>query len=206
MIAINLVDGDELRWVKQTTGEQDILISTANGQAIRFTEEDVRPMGRTARGVRGIRLRPNDHVIAMDAVSQGANIIVISENGYGKRTKVEQFSRHRRGGVGTRVAVVNKKTGELVAMRTLYTREKGESDELLLLSAQGQAIRLGINDIPSLSRATQGVRIMRLNSGDIVASVALMKEKELDEVEGAEGADEATKDSDKARQTLTEDK
>ena len=163
-------------------------------------------MGRTARGVRGIRLRPNDHVIAMDAVSQGANIIVISENGYGKRTKVEQFSRHRRGGVGTRVAVVNKKTGELVAMRTLYTREKGESDELLLLSAQGQAIRLGINDIPSLSRATQGVRIMRLNSGDIVASVALMKEKELDEVEGAEGADEATKDSDKAQQTLTEDK
>ena len=206
LIAINLVDGDELRWVKQTTGEQDILISTANGQAIRFTEEDVRPMGRTARGVRGIRLRPNDHVIAMDAVSQGANIIVISENGYGKRTKVEQFSRHRRGGVGTRVAVVNKKTGELVAMRTLYTREKGESDELLLLSAQGQAIRLGINDIPSLSRATQGVRIMRLNSGDIVASVALMKEKELDEVEGAEGADEATKDSDKAQQTLTEDK
>ena len=100
LIAINLDDGDELKWVKMTNGSNEVLISTSKGQAIRFDEKDVRPMGRTARGVRGIRLRTNDQVIGMDIVEEGSSIFVISEQGYGKRTKVDQFTAHARGGVG----------------------------------------------------------------------------------------------------------
>jgi DNA gyrase subunit A len=132
-------------------------------------------MGRVARGVRGIRLRPGDQVIGMDIVEEGSSIFVISQYGYGKRTKVSQFTAHARGGVGIRSAVVNKKTGKLIGVRTLSK----ESQELILISAAGQTIRLGLKDIPGLGRATQGVRIMRLNDKDHVVSLALLdKEKE----------------------------
>jgi len=96
LIAINLDQGDELKWIKQTNADNEILISTSRGQAIRFHERDVRPMGRVSRGVRGIRLRPNDYVIGMDIVETGSNIFVISKYGYGKRTKVSQFTPHAR--------------------------------------------------------------------------------------------------------------
>lgn len=170
LIAINLDNGDELKWVKMTTGENEVLISTAQGQAIRFHEKDVRPMGRAARGVRGIRLRAGDQVIGMDIVEEGSFIFVISQLGYGKRTKVDQFTAHARGGVGIRSAVVNKKTGDLMGVKAL---RNGEA-EVIIISTQGQTIRLGLKDIPQLSRATQGVRIMRLNDGDTVASLALV--------------------------------
>lgn len=128
-------------------------------------------MGRVSRGVRGIRLRPDDHVIGMDVVEEGSSIFVISKYGYGKKTKVAQFTPHARGGVGIRSAVVNAKTGMLVGVKTL-----GDNDdqEVILISKNGQAIRLGIKNIPSLGRATQGVRIMRLNDGDEVVSLALV--------------------------------
>jgi DNA gyrase subunit A len=175
LIAINLDDGDELKWIRTTTGDNEVLISTADGQAIRFHEKGARPMGRVARGVRGIRLRAGDQVIGMDIVEEGSSIFVISEFGYGKRTKVSQFTAHARGGVGIRSAVVNKKTGKLIGVRTLSK----ESQELILISAAGQTIRLGLKDIPGLGRATQGVRIMRLNDNDRVVSLALLdKEKE----------------------------
>ena len=170
LIAINLDDGDELKWVKMTSGENEVLISTAQGQAIRFHEKDVRPMGRAARGVRGIRLRAGDQVIGMDIVEEGSHIFVISKLGYGKRTKVSQFTAHARGGVGIRSAVVNTKTGELMGVKTLT---EGEA-EVIIISTQGQTIRLGLKDIPQLGRATQGVRIMRLNDKDTVASLALV--------------------------------
>lgn len=170
LIAINLDDGDELKWVKMTTGENEVVISTAQGQAIRFQEKDVRPMGRTARGVRGIRLRAGDQVIGMDIVEEGSHIFVISKLGYGKRTKVSQFTAHARGGVGIRSAVVNTKTGELVSVKALTNGE----NEVIIMSTQGQTIRLGLKDIPELGRATQGVRIMRLNDGDTVVSLALV--------------------------------
>jgi DNA gyrase subunit A len=186
LIAINLDDGDELRWVHMTTGDDEILISTSQGQAIRFHEKDVRPMGRVARGVRGIRLRPGDKVIGMDTVKKGSNIFVISELGYGKRTKVDQFTPHARGGVGIRSAVVNKKTGDLVGVKALVDDEV----EVLIISNQGQTIRLGLKDIPELGRATQGVRIMRMNEGDSVASLALV-EVGKDDDENEEPADEA---------------
>jgi DNA gyrase subunit A len=170
LIAINLDDGDELKWIRMTSGDDEVIISTSQGQAIRFHERDARPMGRVSRGVRGIRLRTGDKVIGMDIVQKDSFMFVISEFGYGKRTKVEQFTPHKRGGVGIRSAVVNKKTGPLIGVKAL----KGEEQEVIIISHQGQTIRLGLKDIPALGRATQGVRIMRLNDGDSVASLALV--------------------------------
>ena len=132
-------------------------------------------MGRTSRGVRGIRLRTGDQVIGMDIVEEDSYVFVISEFGYGKRTKVNQFTAHKRGGVGIRSAVVNKKTGPLVGVKTLA----GEEQEVIIISANGQTIRLGLQNIPQLGRATQGVRIMRLNDGDHVVSLALV-DKQID--------------------------
>jgi DNA gyrase subunit A len=179
LIAINLDDGDELKWIRMTTGDNEVVISTSQGQAIRFHEKDARPMGRVSRGVRGIRLRSDDRVIGMDIVEEGSSIFVISKFGYGKKTKVAQFTPHARGGVGIRSAVVNSKTGELMAVKTLA---EVDDQEVIIISKNGQTIRLGIKDIPALGRATQGVRIMRLNEGDEVVSLALVdKTDELDE-------------------------
>jgi DNA gyrase subunit A len=171
LISINLDEGDELKWIRMTNGDNEVVISTAQGQAIRFHEKDVRPMGRVSRGVRGIRLRAGDNVIGMDIVQEKSSIFVISQSGYGKRTKVAQFTAHARGGVGIRSAVVNTKTGKLIGVKTL---NDDESQEVIIVSSQGQTIRLGLKDIPSLGRATQGVRIMRLNNGDEVVSLALV--------------------------------
>jgi DNA gyrase subunit A len=180
LIAINLDDGDELKWIRLTNGENEVVISTAQGQAIRFHEKDVRPMGRVSRGVRGIRLRAGDNVIGMDIVQEKSSIFVISQYGYGKRTKVAQFTAHARGGVGIRSAIVNTKTGKLIGVKTL---SDDESQEVIIVSGQGQTIRLGLKDIPSLGRATQGVRIMRLNDGDEVVSLALVDAAEEDDEE-----------------------
>jgi len=171
LIAINLDQGDELKWIRMTTGDNEVVISTSQGQAIRFHESGARPMGRVSRGVRGIRLRPGDQVIGMDIVEEGSSIFVISKFGYGKRTKIAQFTPHARGGVGIRSAVVNPKTGDLVGVKTLG---EDDSQEVIIISRQGQTIRLGLKDIPALGRATQGVRIMRLNDGDEAVSLALV--------------------------------
>lgn len=174
LIAIKLDDGDELRWIKRTSGQNDVIISTSAGQAVRFTEEDARPMGRSARGVRGVRLRPNDCVVGMDIVENGGeNLLVISKNGYGKITKASNFPSHKRGGVGIKAAVVTAKTGPIISVRTLDE----DAGEVLLISNNGQAIRVGLKDIPTLGRTTQGVRIMRLADGDGVSSLGLMPEQ-----------------------------
>lgn len=182
LITINLDEGDELKWVRFSSGQDEVVISTSQGQAIRFTETDVRPMGRTARGVRGVRLRKDDYVIGMDIVHEDASMFVISEYGYGKRTKISQFAPHKRGGVGIRSAVVNKKTGDLVAVRSL----RPGASEVIAISKNGQTIRLGLDDISALGRATQGVRVMKLNSGDSVASVVMVMEPELNDDEETE--------------------
>lgn len=187
LIAINLDDGDELKWIRPTSGDNEVVISTSQGQAIRFHEKEARPMGRVSRGVRGIRLRAGDHVIGMDIVEANSSIFVISKYGYGKRTKVSQFTPHARGGVGIRSAIVNAKTGDLIGVKTL-----GDADnqEVIIISQQGQTIRLGIKDIPALGRSTQGVRIMRLNDGDEVVSLALVEKVEDIEEAGAGGEDD----------------
>jgi DNA gyrase subunit A len=175
LIAIKLDEGDDLRWIQKTTGDNDVIISTSAGQAIRFNEKDARPMGRTARGVRGVRLRPNDQVVGMDIVDDDSRkLLVISENGYGKATKVSNFPSHKRGGVGIKAAVVTAKTGPIIAVHTL----EPNATEVLLISNEGQAIRVGLRDIPTLGRTTQGVRIMRMREGDKVASLGLMPEQD----------------------------
>lgn len=174
LIAIKLDEGDELRWIQKTSGENDVIVSTSAGQAIRFSEKDARPMGRAARGVRGVRLRPNDNVVGMDIVSDNERtLLVISQNGYGKATKVANFPSHKRGGVGIKAAVVTAKTGPIVAVRTL----EENASEVLLISNKGQAIRVALKDIPTLGRTTQGVRIMKLGAGDAVSSLGLMPEQ-----------------------------
>ena len=183
LIAINLDDGDQLKWIRMTNGNNEVIISTSQGQAIRFHERDVRPMGRVSRGVRGIRLRTDDHVIGMDIVDERSSVFVISRYGYGKRTKVAQFTPHARGGVGIRSAVVNTKTGELIGVNTLSDNDE---QEVIIISQNGQTIRLGLKDIPALGRATQGVRIMRLNDGDEVVSLALVDKSDLPEDEADE--------------------
>jgi DNA gyrase subunit A len=179
LIAIKLDDGDELRWIKKTTGNNDVIVSTSAGQAVRFNESDARPMGRSARGVRGVRLRPNDCVVGMDIVDgDGAGmLLVISEKGYGKITKVANFPSHKRGGVGIKAAVVTAKTGPIISVQTIDP----EASEVLLISNNGQAIRVGLKDIPTLGRTTQGVRVMRLSEGDAVSSLGLMAEQKDDE-------------------------
>ncbi len=183
LIAIKLDDGDELRWIKKTTGENDVIISTSAGQAVRFNEKDARPIGRSARGVRGVRLRPNDWVVGMDIVtSDEQTLLVIGEKGFGKRTKVSQFPSHKRGGVGIKAAVVTAKTGPIISVQSLGD----DIAEALLISKNGQTIRLGLDDIKLLGRTTQGITIMRLSEGDTVSSIGLMEQavdKEGDEQE-----------------------
>ncbi len=174
LIAIKLDDGDELRWIKKTSGGDDVIVSTSAGQAVRFNESEARPMGRAARGVRGVRLRPNDTVVGMDIVcADDQNLLVISRNGYGKITRVANFPSHKRGGVGIKAAVVTAKTGPIISVRSLEV----DTNEILLISNKGQAIRVGLKDIPTLGRTTQGVRIMRLAAEDAVSSVGLMSEQ-----------------------------
>jgi DNA gyrase subunit A len=188
LIAINLDDGDELKWVRFSNGDNEIVVSTQLGQAIRFHESEVRSMGRVSRGVRGIRLRKDDIVVGMVIVEDDANIFVISENGYGKRTKVKQFTAHKRGGVGIRSAVVNAKTGRLMGVASLRA---GDDQEVIIISEQGQTIRLGMNDIPEISRATQGVRVMRLKETDKARSMGLVKAEPKDD----DSDDDAGKDA-----------
>ena len=177
LIAIKLDDGDELRWIKRSSGNDDILISTSAGQAIRFNEKDARSMGRAARGVRGVRLRPNDSVVGMDIANDDRTLLVISENGYGKATKISNFPSHKRGGVGIKAAVVTAKTGPIISVKTIQQ----DDVEALLVSTQGQTIRVSLKDIPVLGRTTQGVRIMKTSNDDSVASVGLMSERSSNE-------------------------
>ncbi len=191
LIAINLDDGDELRWVKFSNGDNEVIVSTRDGQAIRFHENNVRSMGRVSRGVRGIRLRAGDEVVGMVIVEQDANIFVISEFGYGKRTKVSHFTAHARGGVGIRSAVVSKKTGRLMGVASL---RDGDDQEIIIISKAGQTIRLQMKNIPALGRATQGVRIMRLKEGDTAVSMGLVKaDKEEDKPDDSKDKDAKSK-------------
>jgi DNA gyrase subunit A len=183
LITIKLDGGDELRWVTRTTGNDEVIISTSAGQAVRFKESDVRAMGRSAMGVRGIKLRPNDSIVGMDVViDKGQQLLVMSRNGYGKVTKVDLFPTHKRGGVGIKAAAVTAKTGPIVAVHTLDPK----ANELVMISEKGQAIRVAVKDLPVLGRTTQGVRVMRLNEGDMVASLGVIPEEEPEEAETVE--------------------
>ncbi len=171
IIAIKLDKGDELAWVKKCSDGDDIILSTSKAQALRFGQEAARPMGRATRGVRGMRLRADDRVVGVDVVGKEEGLMLVTcANGYGKLTKTNQFTKHARGGVGIKAGVVTAKTGEVIDSRIIRSRD----DDLLIISKQGQVIRLRLKDISVIGRATQGVRIMKMKEGDMVASLALM--------------------------------
>ncbi len=168
LIAINLVKGDALRWVHVTDGKDDVVMVTRQGKAIRFAEGEVRPMGRASRGVSGMRVKQDDAIVGVEVVRKGVDLLVVSEQGIGKRTAITGYPRHRRRGGGVKTANITKKTGPLVTARAITPDIKN----VLISAVSGQVIQIPVSDVPQLSRATQGVWIMRLREGDRVATVA----------------------------------
>ena len=172
LIAIKLDKGDALRWVCATTGTDEVLISSALGQAIHFKESDVRSMGRSATGVRGIKLKKADAVIGMDILPKGQKgnqLLVITENGYGKRSEIKYYKIQKRGGSGIKTASITSKTGKLVGAN-IVNSENDLEDDLILTSEKGQIIRIPLKSISLLGRATQGVRVMRPQTGGRVSA------------------------------------
>ncbi len=172
LIAIKIKPGDELEWVKPTSGADQIVLITKNGQSIRFKEKDVRAMGRTASGVRGIKLKGSDIIVSMHTISEkitkDQKIFVITENGYGKTTKISAYKIQGRGGSGVKTAKITSKNGPIVAAGAIDST----IEELIIISKKGTVIRISADAVPEHGRATQGVRVMRMEAGDKVASVA----------------------------------
>ncbi|WP_123052580.1 DNA gyrase subunit A [Clostridium sp. JN-1] len=165
--AINLKDGDELIGVRMTTGESEVLVFTRNGYAIRFSEKDVRPMGRIATGVKAITLRDGDIAVAMEIVDTQGDILVVSENGFGKRTSVDEYTPHKRGGKGMITYKVSEKTGHIVGARVVK-----DEDEIMLINSSNVAIRINAADISITSRNTMGVTLMKTQEEQKVVAMA----------------------------------
>jgi len=176
LIAITLKNGDLLKKVQKSTGNDEIILVTKKGQAIRFKEKEIREMGRQAAGIKGIRLKKGDQVVGMDVIkSQNSKVksqnlkeylLVVTENGFGKRTDLAEYRLQKRGGSGIKTAKITPKTGEIIETMVL----SGQEEDLIVISQKGQVIRTKISQIPKLSRSTQGVRIMKLEESDKVAS------------------------------------
>jgi len=172
LIAINLNKGDKLKWAKLASGQSEIILVTSKGQSIRFKESDVRSMSRAAAGVKGINLRENDKLIRMDVIEKNAEkknlkVLVITKNGFGKKTYLKFYKTQKRGGIGIKTAKITEKTGDIIASQIL-----DDEEDLIAISQKGQIIRTNLKDISCLGRATQGVKVMKMSQGDKVASVA----------------------------------
>ena len=175
-IAIHLLEGDELIGVMVSSDEDDILIASHDGKAIRFSEGDVRNMGRESQGVRSMKLSADDYIVDMTIVKPNTQIITISENGYGKRCDVEEYRLQSRGGKGVKAGVFNSKTGKLVALKQSIL-----DDDIMLIADNGVIIRTPVEQISSLSRVSQGVKVMRLKEENKIVGVALVKKEEEEE-------------------------
>ena len=171
--AINLDEDDELIATRLSDGKQTIMIATADGQACRFDEEEVRPMGRVTRGVIGIRLRKGDKVVSMAIVGEEGNLLTVTENGFGKRSPIQEYRKTHRGSKGVRTIITNERNGKV-----LWVKEVIDEDEIMLTSKDGMMVRIPVKDIRIQGRSTMGVTIMRLNKGDKVVSVAKIVEND----------------------------
>ncbi len=169
LIAISLVDGDELRWVGLTDGSDDIVLATAKGKAVRFHENEVRPMGRDTRGVTGIRLRPGDEVIGMEVVRPGAELLVVTEQGYGKRTPLEDFPVTHRGTGGVIANSLNAATGDVAAVRIVGR----DDEEMMLITQDGTILRTEVSSVNRYRRPSRGVTVMKLDPDDRIVSIAV---------------------------------
>jgi DNA gyrase subunit A len=193
--AINIKEGDALVRVRLTTGDSEVLLATKKGRAVRFNEADSRPMGRTATGVRGVRLNGDDDaLIGMVAISKDdkeSTILVVSENGYGKRTLLDEFDEEtqtwepvyrvtKRGGKGVKTLNITEKTGQLIAVRSVT-----DNDDLMIINKSGIALRLELENIRTQGRATQGVRLINLGKKDSIAAVSIIKEAKQDREQAA---------------------
>ncbi|HHV07840.1 MAG TPA: DNA gyrase subunit A [Firmicutes bacterium] len=171
LIAITLAEDDELIYVRRTDGNRELMLGTRSGKAIRFNEKDVRPMGRLAQGVRGIRLDPGDEVVSMDVPLAGAHLLVLCTNGYGKRTPISDFRPQKRGGKGLIAIRTSKRNGPVVEMRVVR-----EDDDFMLITAGGVIIRIQARDIPIQGRTAQGVTIMKPDEDDEVVALSRVME------------------------------
>lgn len=169
LIAISLVEGDELRWVGLTDGQNDIILATRNGQAARFHEAEVRPMGRDTRGVTGIRLRGGDEVIGMEVVAPSAELLVVTEQGYGKRTVLDDFPVKHRATGGVIANSLNTETGKVAAVRVVGR----EDEELMLITEEGTILRTEVSSVNRYRRASRGVTVMKPGEGDRIVSIAV---------------------------------
>lgn len=174
LMAIGLGEGDELIGVELTNGNNEVIISTKEGMAIRFPEEDVRPMGRTAHGVKAITLNSGDKVIDMELVDESADLLMVSENGYGKRTPLKEYRSQSRGGKGIITMKITDKTGPLAAIKVVHA-----DDEIMMITSDGIIIRLGVKGIPIQGRNTQGVTLMKVENGQRIVSLAKFESEEL---------------------------
>jgi len=176
IIAINLTDGDELIAVGRTTGENEIILATSKGKSIRFGESEVRPMGRSAAGVRGIALGGADRVVGMEILSPTATILTVTSNGYGKRTPLDDYRLQRRGGQGIITIRANERNGDVIGIEQVV-----DADELMLITSGGKVLRCPVDTISTMGRATQGVRVMNLDTGEKLVSVERLADDNVDE-------------------------
>ena len=180
LIAIKLREDDELIKVQMTDGNKEVIMASHLGMSIRFKESDVRPMGRTAMGVKGMELNEGDYVIGMELVKEGASVLCISENGYGKKTPVDEYRTQTRGGKGIITMNTTKKTGNLVALKMVT-----DDDDLMIINSEGTVIRIDTKEIATMGRNTQGVTLMKLDDEATVVSIARIRrdqEEEIDEM------------------------
>ena len=186
--AITIKDGDKLLEVKLTNGDNHIVIAKRSGRAIHFHEKDVRPMGRTAAGVRGVTLEGDqDRVIGMVCVSRNeSDLMVVSEKGYGKRSSIDDYRITKRGGKGVKTINVTDKTGALVSIKEVV-----DTDDLMIINRSGITIRMEVKTVRVMGRATQGVKLIRLNDGDEISSVEkieLLEEEKGTEIDESQNA------------------
>ncbi len=181
LIAITLDEGDELGWVKLTAGHQDMILVTAQGQSIRFNEEEVRPMGRSAAGVNAIKLRGGDILAGVDAITDpNMDLLVVTQNAFGKRTPLPDYPTQSRYGLGVRTLARNPKTGPIIAVRVV-----NPGDHLTLITTGGKTLRTSVDTISRMGRSTQGVQLMNLSPGHTLASIALLDEGQRSRREAA---------------------
>jgi DNA gyrase subunit A len=183
IIAMGVEEGDSVIAVELSDGGSQVFLGTRNGMAIRFEESDVRPMGRSAYGVRGINLREDDEVVAMEVVKAGGTLLTVAQNGYGKRTELEEYRLQTRGGVGIINIQITDRNGKVVGMAYVY-----EDDEVMLISQQGMILRMKAGDVRVIGRATQGVRLIEMEDGDQVVAIAKLIERDEEPVNGSPSA------------------
>jgi len=197
IIAIKLDVGDELHWIKVTSGKDEVMMVSSQGQSIRFSETDVRPMGRASRGVRGMKMKGNDFVVGADVITEGEKnlkLLVLSENGLGKKTPIEEYNIQNRGGSGVKTANVTDKTGKLIGTKIV---DDSKDMDLICISKEGQVIRTPLKDIRTIGRSTQGVKIMRMHEGDKIASMSIISNEEEDEASKSDAGEKKVEDTTK---------